>query len=353
MTTGINRRSVELRQTEVDAQVGNALIEVKFGTDALRTVRTGIMELAYALAKHPDRDGFLVFVGSTITDDRLGTEWQSAKSVLQPQVMDRLTICIGAEGNFRGIPHDPSPEMQHVLEEVVSNERLQAVPRLTKTDYSYIIFKLLLHQWLTEGEPVTTDWLARSAGCTYPTVARALRKFGSLLDREPDRRISLRYFPRDEFSRLVANSSKVRSTSRFVDHSGRPRSPEAHLRRLEKLNPPELALGGVLGARHYYRELDLVGTPRLDLSMHCTTKHWNLSFIENLDPALKPEEDPVKPANVIVHIIRDANPLFEPREGGLLWADPVECLLDLHEARLEVQATQFLNALLRNRPSVQ
>jgi hypothetical protein len=35
----------------------------------------------------------------------------------------------------------------------------------------------------------------------------------------------------------------------------------------------------------------------------------------------------------------------------LAWADPVECLLDLHEARLEMQASQFLEALQRNRPA--
>jgi hypothetical protein len=85
--------------------------------------------------------------------------------------------------------------------------------------------------------------------------------------------------------------------------------------------------------------------------MHCGDEHANLSFIEKLDPALKREADPLKTANVIVHIVRDANPLFEPREGGLLWADPVECLLDLHEARLKDLATQFLTALQRNRLS--
>jgi hypothetical protein len=42
---------------------------------------------------------------------------------------------------------------------------------------------------------------------------------------------------------------------------------------------------------------------------------------------------------------------FTPRDGGLAWADPVECLLDLHEARLEMQASQFLEALQRNRPA--
>jgi hypothetical protein len=52
----------------------------------------------------------------------------------------------------------------------------------------------------------------------------------------------------------------------------------------------------------------------------------------------------------VVHNVYHANSLFVPREGGLEWADPVECLLDLHEARLEMQATQFLNALRKRHP---
>jgi hypothetical protein len=40
-----------------------------------------------------------------------------------------------------------------------------------------------------------------------------------------------------------------------------------------------------------------------------------------------------------------ADPLFAPREGGLAWADPVECLLDLHEAKRDMQAGQFRDYL--------
>ena len=32
------------------------------------------------------------------------------------------------------------------------------------------------------------------------------------------------------------------------------------------------------------------------------------------------------------------------RQGGLHWADPAECLLDLHEAHLDAHATQFRKA---------
>ena len=144
---------------------------------------------------------------------------------------------------------------------------------------------------------------------------------------------------------MLAGSARARSTARFADQSGPPRSLEAHIHRLEKLKPAGLAIGGVLGAKHYCRDLDLVGSPRLDLSLHCSSHRMNLDFIEKLDPALKQVEDPLAPATVIVHAVRHADPLFVRRRGGLAWADPVECLLDLHEAHLDAQAAQFLEHL--------
>ena len=72
--------------------------------------------------------------------------------------------------------------------------------------------------------------------------------------------------------------------------------------------------------------------------------------MHELDPALKRVDDPLEPATVIVHAVRHAASLFSPRKGGLQWADPVECLLDLHEAHLERQGAQFLESLQRRRP---
>lgn len=338
-------------QTDVDAQVGKARVEVKFAVDALRTIRTSILQLAYEIAGQPSFERFLVLVDAAITEERLRTEWQSARAVLKPGILKHLTICIAQEGRYLGIPHDPSPEMQRVLDEEIRKKRPYPGSQQTRTDYFFVVLKLLLHRWLTSGKPVTSAWLAQTAGCSYPTVARWLSRLGNLVERKSDRRVGLRYFPREEFSRLLAVSDKLRSAAPFADRSGQPRSPETHLRRLEKLNIPHLAIGGVLGALHYYPDLDLVGAPRLDLSFHCDRGRVNLSFIEKLDPALKQEDDPLQPANVVVHVVRHKDALFTPREGGLLWADPVECLLDLHEARLESQASQFLKALQRNRPS--
>jgi hypothetical protein len=110
------------------------------------------------------------------------------------------------------------------------------------------------------------------------------------------------------------------------------------------LHRPDLAVGGVWGAKHYHPDLDLVGSPRLDISLHCPAKGVDLSFVERLDPALEKTTRRDESAALAVHIVRRAVSFFHPGEGGIVWADPVECLLDLHEARLESQAREFLKS---------
>ncbi len=332
----------------IDAQVGNALIEVKFCADALRTVRTALIQVAYAMAEKPGSEGYLVLVDSGITAERLREEWEKASAILDPHISHQLMLCLMTGDQYIGIPNALSPAMKPVLDEVVAQERAKGGGALPRPDYSLIILKILLNRWTTTGEPMTADSLAQIAGCTYPTVARVVTELGSLVQRTSDRRISLRYFPKDVYLRLVANSDKFRKATRFTDNTGQIRSPETHLRRLEMLGVPGLAIGGAIGARHYCPDLDLIGTPRLDLSLHAYRSRASLEFMKKLDPALKREDDPLRPASVVVHFIQQKDPLFSQRAEGLCWADPLDCLLDLHESRLEGQAAQFLSAIERN-----
>lgn len=335
----------------VDAEVEHRLIEVKIGIAGLRNVRLGLMQLAYALTERPDSDGYLVLSDVEVTWERLEAEWKKAAAVLRPEHLARMTLCIEQEREIRGIPRTPDPVTQRILLDVLGEQRAKHAPRQTRSDASFVVLKVLLHRWLAAGDFVTTDWLARSAGYSYPTVADVLMRLGKLIERGPKRRVRLRWFPREEWVRLISLSDKARSTLRFADRSGEPRSPEAHLARLEKMTPPRLAIGGVLGAKHYFPELDLVGTPRLDLSVQKYDRREIIELIRKLDPALQRVQDPREPANVVVHTIYHADSLFEPRlGGGLFWADPVECLLDLHDARLEFQASQLFDALRNRRP---
>lgn len=336
---------------DIDAEVGNRLFEVKIKAAGVRGIRMGVMQLAYALAKRPGMEGILVLSDPAITDERLKEEWERAATVLRSEVIKRMILCTEKDGRISGLTRSIDLDLKKTLLEVVEQEQAGAGPRLNRADASFVVPKVLLHQWLTTGDFISANRLASICGYTYPTVARAIDELGGLIERGPDRSIRLRWFPQDEFARLMALSGRARATARYGDRSGQPRSPELHLQRLEHLNLPGLAIGGVLGAKHYDPDLDLVGTPRLDISLHARNHQVDLDFIDKLDPALKRINDPLEPASVVVHTIYHADPLFVPRDEGLHWADPVECLLDLYEARLDIQAGQFLEALRMKRPS--
>lgn len=344
--------SREDRELTVNDEVGQRLVEVKIGVAGLRNVRLGLMQLAYALTERPGFEGYLILSDVEVTWERLEIEWQKATAVLRHEPLARMVLCIEAKGQIRGIPRTPDPMTQRILLDALEAQRAKHPPRQTRSDASFVVLKVLLHHWLTNGEFVTANWLARTAGYSYPTVANVLNRLGSLVERSSNRRLRLRWFPPEEWGRLISLSDHARSTLRFADRSGQPRSPEAHLVRLEKINPPGVAVGGVFGAKHYLPDLDIVGTSRLDISAWSHNLHTNSELVRRLDPALQPVHDPREPASVVIHTVYHADPLFESRAGGLHWADPVECALDLHDARLDQQGGQFLHALMQRRPQI-
>jgi hypothetical protein len=291
-----------------------------------------------------------VLADAGITGARIENEWQHATAVLKDDIVRRITIALEKDGRLGGVQQSIDLDTKQVLLNALSDERSKSGPRISRSDAPFVVLKVLLNHWLTNGSAVTSEWLGRTCGYTYPTIANALQGLGGAIERESNRKVRLRGFPQEDYLRLVAMSDRARATERYADTSGQSRSPEKHLRRLESLGIKGVGIGGVFGARHYYEDLDIVGAPRLDISVHARDLETDPDFIHKLDPALKKITDPHEPASLVVHHIYHAKPLFESRDGGLKWADPVECLLDLHEARLEMQAKQFLDALRRKRP---
>ncbi len=193
---------------------------------------------------------------------------------------------------------------------------------------------------------ITLNWIGEAAGCAYRAVAGTLESLGNAILRHSDRSVELRFFPKDAWGQLLATSAKSRMTMKYADSSGQPRSPDSLIRRLKKLQRSDIAVGGILGARHYYPGIDMIGTPRLDLAVHCPDKYADISFVEQLDPALKKEDNPEVPPALVLHFIRRKENIFGKSFDVLPWADPVECLLDLHEMKLEPQALDFLNTMI-------
>ena len=191
--------------------------------------------------------------------------------------------------------------------------------------------------------------LMATVGCSYPTVAAALAEFREDILRHRDRRVELRRWPRLGWLRYVSVQERARATERYVDRSGSPRSAADLLRRLERLERPDIAVGGVPGALHHVPSLDVVGTATVALTLHDPEGTATTDFVERLDPALVRTETAEPAPTVVVHRQRLRRFLASGEEPGPHWADPVDCLLDLHEAGLEGLAKQYIDTTVRQR----
>jgi hypothetical protein len=332
-----------------DYDKNGVLIEVKSGLQAIHWVRNNFLRMAYALSDRPDARAFLLLINPDVTEKRLRTEWQKAQKTFLHDILTRLSIVIYKDGRYIGIQNDPTPADMEKLESTRKIEMSLGRHRLQRPDYSSEILKILLQCWFLNQGRVTSVWLGDTAGCSYRTVAKTIEGLGSSVTRHSDKSVELSYFPKDAWNRLVVMSNKSRATIRYADRSGQPRSIESLLKRLNKLGRPDVAIGGVPGARRLHPDIDIVGTPRLDLSIHCPGISADIDFVKQLDPALETEEDYGTPASLVLHFVRRKEPLFHIDPDGITWADPAECLLDLQEVHLDYQALDLLNVLTPDR----
>ena len=149
--------------------------------------------------------------------------------------------------------------------------------------------------------------------------------------RHSNRSVELKSLPRDGWFSLLALNMDILVPRCYRSH--RPRSVEDLVERLKEKPDIDVALGGINGARYYLPGIDLVGTHLLDLCVHNWSAGKIDKLIRKLDPALK-SVNPGDMPQVVVHGLYRPESFYN--KGDLLpLADEVECLLDLHEARLE------------------
>lgn len=313
---------------------------IKHRLSAIRALRDALAQLLRGLTESEDKTAYLVLVDPRVSDASLEDEMRVFATALRPEIGARLRLVTVRDGQINGAPSGIEPSVLEALRrEVEASIRLPF--SLPRPDKQSEVLRVVLHQWVTGEGPMTADWVAQVVGCNYRTVAAMLEKLGPAVDRLEDRRFQLKRFPSEAWAHFIATSRTARATVDYVDRSGQPRSPESMLRRLRNLGREDVAVGGALGAKHSWPQLDIVGAPRLDLCVHSPGSRTDLEFIEHLDAALiRAKSSDAKP-RVAIHFVRRAEPLFRRGDSGTLWADPIECLADLYEARLDAQAMEL------------
>ena len=322
---------------------------VKSGIFTVRDLRSILVGAAYDLKLTPENRCLCVLAGSKFTSARLESELQAFKDIICPQIAGQIYLALfDRDEGFVSFPEDecdiPQNELRQFIQEQVALTGKRS-PGATRS----AVLNLLALQWFNRGEPQTTEALCQASGASYPTVFNTIKQLEAenLIARQSDRRVSLKRFPENLWRRWVVDG-EARKSIRFSDRSGQPRTPEDLAERLQRLNLANVAIGGVIGAKHYYPKLDITGSPRLDLVLHGGVKS-DLDFIKKMDPALGRMNSLVEPANVVVHFLPRAESMFIKDPNGFVLADPIECLANLYQGGLDYQGKDMLSALITNR----
>lgn len=322
---------------------------------AVRDLRAALMELAGWLADHPEQRGLLLLLNSRLSAQRLEEEISNAGKVIQPALHSRLRVLELRERHSLRAPLEEaglSKEEAASVEKALQQGRVTINPatRSPRPAAQDLVFEHLVNAYLLGMGPMTTESITAATDFSYPTVANALNILGPSIRRNSDRRVELKHFPRQEWSRFVSAYERGQFCRKFTVATELARTPESLLKRLRKLALPETAIGGIHAAHHYDPEFDLVGYSRLDICVSGKLLDQSKELARQIDPALEPA--PFSTANpaLVIWPVHRAEPLFQhDPQSDTRWADPVTCLLALHDARLEAQTEELIKAFEQGR----
>jgi hypothetical protein len=198
---------------------------------------------------------------------------------------------------------------------------------------------------------MTAKSLQELCNASYPTVAAAISELSKLelIELQPDRRVSMRYVSVDRWLQILQKHADSRKVHRYLDPTGQVRSPHALMTQLFKLEQQgavqRVGVGGVLGARRYFPDLDITASPRLDLSVY---GDGSLEFVRRLDAALEPTANSHNRAHVVVHVTTEPESFLECGSDGC-WASEMECGADLLELGLVREVQEMFDTLRQQR----
>jgi len=328
---------------------GSVLIAIKSSPQGFRGLHDGLIGIASALREHETAKwGCLVLDASRMTVEKTKSKWNQLKLLFTDDISKRLAIIIIRNSKTWVIPEDSFLTM--VANSISVHPKLKFCQlrqsrRLPPHDKQLEVIKVIILRWLKDQGPIGVGELGSQAGCSYPTVKSALYELSksNLLNDAIRPAVELNRLSEKLWNKVMTLSTTKRTQIKFFDRSGQPADPIGLLKRLKRLSLRNVALGGVVAARHWHPNFDLNGTPRIDLLIHCPNQQLDLDFIAQLDPALEESTNQNQSAILVIHTLARANADFVySSELGCHIADPLETALDLIDLGLTQQANNLM-----------
>jgi hypothetical protein len=238
-------------------------------------------------------------------------------------------------------------------------------PPVEKPNYRYEVLRLLLGAHMEGDSGLTSNGIAESVGGTQRGLIEALgvsatpvrSALAALRDSGLIRNMrSLDLTPEALTMDLLRKLGASPQTIRFrFERGARIKAPAELLERAQSLlaadSPPNwrlFSLSGTPVAQLMAPDLDLIGTPRLDLVAHVprADKYFGGGLLRMLDDGLEPEPNVLAPAPVVVTLVRAASRFDRPPGSKKIRsAHPCDVFLALLDLGLREQALQFARAI--------
>lgn len=328
-------------------RVEHVWVDIRNNVHNVRDLRSILLTLAYVAQAAPFCEVLCILQLSRITQNRLDAELLNLRGLLGAGG-DRVHVVLGFPGTPLTLPALlEQANIGPALVELIAEKRLSPNAPSSQRAVAGLLFTLML---MNATWSLSAAAIGEYASASHPTVAAVLKQF---LRYEAIHRSGNKFYmshcPRFAWTRWLNAEVALRKSVYFISRTGEPREPAAMCKRLDRiLDDAHVAVGGILGAKHWFSGLDISGNGRFELVINANPS-IDLSFLTKLDPALeRVDEEPLNPA-LVVHFLPRHEAYFQDKDDGFLWADPVVCLTDLHAAGFDHQAEDLLQHLLTKR----
>jgi DNA-binding transcriptional ArsR family regulator len=318
-------------------------------TNSARDLREALVSLSYAvsIASRP-ASALCVVVDSRLSGARLRVELDRFRAIVHPELGPKLYLA-GARtaevGCLDGEAPETSQAFMEALFDAVRRERYAAgAARVTRQQ----VKAALVERELWGLPPLTLADLRRQTGASYQTADAALLELQrqGVVSGERDGPIRLHGLRPQALHKLADEHAGAHKSFRFIDPTASARPPCAMADRLLSLRGRydglKVTVSGVMGALHYFPDLDITAPTRLDLSVY----DGDQSFVAKLDAGLVSTDDENRKPVVLLHMRRDCRPpdIVDPVPS---MAARLDCLADLLELGLQAEAAAFAFELCR------
>lgn len=313
-------------------------IHVAKNVSTARDLRARLVDAAYALPEMRARRLLILLFNGLLSRSRLEQEITRFRSIVRPEIgqaIDAMLMTDLDDLQRLGLDGEEHAALRQYVQSALGRK-----PRFATKE---AVVGMLLHRWIERDEPARISAIAAAAGASLPTVYGALESIRpECIMRANGTQIGISRFWLEDWVKWL-DSAAGGPKARFVDRSGSPRSAEKLSRRLFELGRKDLAVGGVLAARHILPGLDIVSAPHLDILVHGDA-HSDLSFVQQLDPGLVRDDSAADRAHVVVHFINRPVSLFR-EEGDAVWGDILDCMANLWSAGMTDQVEEIIRSI--------